>query len=60
MTVTEAVAVALERWTTQRSVLAAALRFPTVFDDEGRTTARVDELIERCLGEPGVDRNAQP
>ncbi|HVE18273.1 MAG TPA: ATP-binding cassette domain-containing protein, partial [Ilumatobacteraceae bacterium] len=46
MTVTEAVAVALERWTTQRSVLAAALRFPTVFDDEERTTARVGELIE--------------
>ena len=46
MTVTEAIAVALERWTTQRSVLAAALRFPTVFDDEERTTARVGELIE--------------
>ena len=46
MTVTEAVAVALERWTTQRSVLAAALRLPTVFDDEERTTARVSELIE--------------
>jgi ABC-type branched-subunit amino acid transport system ATPase component len=46
MTVTEAVAVALERWTTQRSVLAAALRFPTVFDDEERTAARVGELIE--------------
>ncbi len=45
MTVTEAIAVALERWTTQRSVLAAALRFPTVFDDEERTAARVDELI---------------
>ena len=39
MTVTEAVAVALERWTTQRSVLAAALRFPTVFDDEERTNS---------------------
>ncbi|MEP7115697.1 MAG: ABC transporter ATP-binding protein, partial [Ilumatobacteraceae bacterium] len=46
MTVAEAIAVALERWTTQRSVLAAALRFPTVFDDEERTTARVDELID--------------
>ncbi|HEY4608207.1 MAG TPA: ATP-binding cassette domain-containing protein, partial [Ilumatobacteraceae bacterium] len=46
MTVVEALAVSLERWTTQRSVLAAALRFPTVFDDEERTTARVDELIE--------------
>ncbi len=46
MTVAEAIAVALERWTTQRSVIAAALRFPTVFDDEERTTARVDELID--------------
>jgi ABC-type branched-subunit amino acid transport system ATPase component/MFS family permease len=46
MTVAEAIAVALERWTTQRSVLAAALRLPTVFDDEERTTARVSELIE--------------
>ena len=46
MTVAEAIAVALERWTTQRSVLAAALRFPTVFDDEERTTARVGELLE--------------
>ena len=46
MTVTEAIAVALERWTTQRSVLAAALRFPTVFDEEERTTARVGELID--------------
>ncbi len=46
MTVTEAMAVALERWTTQRSVLAAALRFPTVFDDEERTSTRVAELIE--------------
>ncbi len=46
MTVAEGVAVALERWTTQRSVLAAALRFPTVFDDEERTHLRVDELID--------------
>jgi branched-chain amino acid transport system ATP-binding protein len=46
MTVVETVAVALERWTTQRSVLAAALRFPTVFDDEERTATRVEELIE--------------
>ena len=38
MTVAETIAVALERWTTQRSVIAAALRFPTVFDDEERTT----------------------
>jgi branched-chain amino acid transport system ATP-binding protein len=46
MTVAEAMAVSLERWTRQRSVLAAALRFPTVFDDEERTSARVDELID--------------
>ena len=46
MTVAEAIAVALERWTKQRSVLAAALRLPTVFDDEERTHARVDELID--------------
>ncbi len=46
MTVAETIAVALERWTTQRSVLAAALRFPTVFDDEERTHVRVEELIE--------------
>jgi branched-chain amino acid transport system ATP-binding protein len=45
MTVAEALAVALERWTKQRSVLAAALRFPTVFDDEERVNTRVDELI---------------
>jgi ABC-type branched-subunit amino acid transport system ATPase component/sugar phosphate permease len=56
MTVTEAIAVALERWTTQRSVLAAALRFPTVFDDEERTTARVGELIE--VMNLGVYRNS--
>ena len=46
MTVTETMAVSLERWTTQRSVLAAALRLPTVFDDEERTRNRVDELID--------------
>ncbi|MEO7369226.1 MAG: MFS transporter, partial [Ilumatobacteraceae bacterium] len=56
MTVTEALAVALERWTTQRSVLAAALRFPTVFDDEERTSARVDQLIE--VMNLGAYRNA--
>ena len=56
MTVVEALAVSLERWTTQRSVLAAAIRFPTVFDDEERTTARVDELIE--LMNLGTYRNS--
>ncbi len=56
MTVTEAMSVALERWTTQRSVLAAALRLPTVFDDEERTAARVGELIE--VMNLGAYRNA--
>ena len=56
MTVAETLAVALERWTTQRSVVAAALRFPTVFDDEERTAARVDELIE--LMNIGAYRNS--
>jgi branched-chain amino acid transport system ATP-binding protein len=56
MTVTEAMAVSLERWTTQRSVLAAALRFPTVFDDEERTRMRVDELVE--VMNLGIYRNS--
>jgi branched-chain amino acid transport system ATP-binding protein len=56
MTVSEAMSVALERWTTQRSVLAAALRFPTVFDDEERTATRVAELIE--VMNLGAYRNA--
>ncbi|MGZ4741122.1 MAG: ATP-binding cassette domain-containing protein, partial [Ilumatobacteraceae bacterium] len=56
MTVSESLAVALERWTTQRSVLAAALRFPTVFDDEERTTSRVAELID--LMNLGAYRNS--
>jgi branched-chain amino acid transport system ATP-binding protein len=46
MTVAETLAVALERWVEQRSVVAAALRLPSVFDDEERTARRVDELIE--------------
>jgi branched-chain amino acid transport system ATP-binding protein len=56
MTVAEAIAVSLERWTTQRSVLAAALRFPTVFDDEERTSTRVDELVD--LMNLGAYRNS--
>jgi ABC-type branched-subunit amino acid transport system ATPase component/MFS family permease len=56
MTVAESIAVSLERWTTQRSVLAAALRLPTVFDDEERTTKRVDELID--VMNLGAYRNA--
>jgi branched-chain amino acid transport system ATP-binding protein len=46
MTVTETLAVSLERWVRNRSALAAALRLPMVFDDEERTSLRVDELIE--------------
>ncbi len=46
MTVTETLAVSLERWIEQRSAIAAALRLPSVFDDEERTALRVDELIE--------------
>lgn len=46
MTVDETLAVALERWVVNRSVLAAALRLPMVFDDEQRSAMRVDELVE--------------
>ena len=52
MTVTDTLAVALERWVTSRSAMAAALRLPAVFDDEERTALRVGELIELMhLGE---------
>jgi len=46
MTVEETLAVALERWVQNRSALAAALRWPAVFDDEERTALRVHELVE--------------
>jgi branched-chain amino acid transport system ATP-binding protein len=46
MTVAETLAVALERWVTNRSALAAAVRWPSVFDDEERTAVRVDELVD--------------
>ncbi|MCE9620783.1 MAG: MFS transporter [Actinomycetia bacterium] len=52
MTVTDTLAVALERWVASRSAMAAALRLPAVFDDEERTALRVGELIELMhLGE---------
>ena len=52
MTVTDTLAVALERWVESRSALAAALRLPAVFDDEERTSLRVSELIDLMhLGE---------
>ena len=46
MTVSETLAVALERWVNSRSALSAALRLPAVYDDEERTALRVHELIE--------------
>ena len=52
MTVTDTLAVSLERWVASRSAMAAALRLPAVFDDEERTAVRVGELIELMhLGE---------
>jgi branched-chain amino acid transport system ATP-binding protein len=46
MTVAETLSVALERWVHNRSALAAAVRWPGVYDDEQRTALRVDELLE--------------
>ena len=56
MTVTDTLAVSLERWAGNRSALAAALRLPAVYDDEERTSVRVAELIE--LMHLGEYRNA--
>ncbi|MBI4933372.1 MAG: MFS transporter [Actinobacteria bacterium] len=56
MTVAETLAVSLERWVSNRSALAAAIRWPAVFDDEERTALRVDELIE--LMHLGAYRNS--
>ncbi|MCB0983913.1 MAG: MFS transporter [Ilumatobacter sp.] len=56
MTVSETLAVSLERWIHNRSALAAAVRWPAVYDDEERTALRVDELIE--LMNLGDYRNA--
>ncbi|MEQ1700707.1 MAG: MFS transporter [Ilumatobacteraceae bacterium] len=46
MTVAETLAVSLERWVGNRSAIAAAVRWPAVFDDEENTRLRVHELIE--------------
>ncbi len=46
MTVTETLSVSLERWVGNRSAIAAAVRWPAVFDDEETTRLRVHELIE--------------
>ena len=52
MTVTDTLAVSLERWAANRSALAAVLRLPVVFDDEERTALRVGELVDLMhLGE---------
>ena len=52
MTVAETLAVSLERWVKNRSALAAAVRWPAVFDDEERIALRVDELVDLMhLGE---------
>ena len=56
MTVSEALAVALERWVRNRSVVAAAVRWPGVYDDEERTAGRVDQLVD--LFNLGDFRNA--
>ena len=56
LTVAETLAVALERWVQNRSALAAAVRWPAVFDDEERIGLRVDELVE--LMHLGDYRNA--
>ncbi len=46
LTVDETLAVALERWTTSRDPVSAALRLPHAYDSERRVAARVDELVE--------------
>jgi branched-chain amino acid transport system ATP-binding protein len=56
MTVEETLAVSLERWVQNRSAIAAAVRWPAVYDDEERTALRVHELIE--LMHLGDYRNA--
>ena len=56
MTVTETLAVSLERWVKNRSALAAAVRWPAIYDDEERIAFRVHELLE--LMNLGDYRNA--
>ncbi|HKH05550.1 MAG TPA: ATP-binding cassette domain-containing protein, partial [Acidimicrobiales bacterium] len=45
MTVEEAIAVALERWTRAGDPLSAALHLPNAVDDEHRVRRRVDQLV---------------
>ncbi|MCH7790405.1 MAG: ABC transporter ATP-binding protein [Acidobacteria bacterium] len=46
MSVTETIAVALERWTKWGDPVSAALHLPMVVDSENDVAERVDELIE--------------
>jgi ABC-type branched-subunit amino acid transport system ATPase component/predicted MFS family arabinose efflux permease len=46
LTVTETLAISLERWVPNRSTFAAALHLPMAFDSEQVIAARVDELVE--------------
>ncbi len=46
LTVHETLAVATERFVKSRSMLAAALRLPQMFDSEQKVALRVDELLE--------------
>jgi branched-chain amino acid transport system ATP-binding protein len=46
ITVAETLAVSTERFVESRSVLAAALRLPMMFDSEHHVAMRVDELLE--------------
>ncbi len=45
LTVSETVAVALERWIAVRDPVSAALHLPTVFDSETRVAERVEEIL---------------
>jgi branched-chain amino acid transport system ATP-binding protein len=55
LTVRETLSVALERWVTNKSTLAAALHLPPVFDAESAIRERTQELIE-LLGLGDVER----
>jgi ABC-type branched-subunit amino acid transport system ATPase component/MFS family permease len=46
LTVRDSLAVALERWVTNKSAVAASLHLPGVFDSESQVTRRVDELLD--------------
>jgi ABC-type branched-subunit amino acid transport system ATPase component/predicted MFS family arabinose efflux permease len=52
LTVSETLTVALERWMTSRSAVAAALHLPGVFESESRAALRVSELLELMGLEP--------